>query len=114
MTVVTLSCGKNGVLKCEANGHADFSKKGTDIVCAAITILIRTTMQVLSHTDDVFLTADTSTRGNLAFTAEAKAENPETEIRLEYAADFIRNGIKSLEKEFSGNVKFLEIQISGK
>lgn len=114
MTVVTLSCGKNGVLKCEANGHADFSKRGTDVVCAAITILIRTAMQVLSHTDDVFLTADTSTRGNLAFTAEAKAENPKAEIRLEYAADFIRNGIKSLEKEFPENVKFSEVQISGK
>lgn len=113
MTVVTLSCGKNGVLKCEANGHADFSKKGTDIVCAAVTILLRTAMQVLSHTDDVFLAADTSTRGNLAFTAEAKDGNPKAEIRLEYAADFIRDGIKSLQKEFPENVKFSEIQ-SGK
>ena len=111
MTVITLSCGKNGVLKkCEANGHACFSKKGTDIVCSAVTILLRTSMQVLSHTEDVSLIAETSTRGNLAFSVEAKDENLETEIRLKYVADFIRNGIGSLAKDFPENVSFYEVE----
>ena len=115
MTVVTLSCGKNGVLeKCEANGHANFSRKGADIVCAAISFLLRTEMQVLSHTENVLLTADASARGNLAFTAEAKDGSLETEVRLKYAADFIRDGIRTLEKEFPENVKFLETKNSGK
>lgn len=115
MTVVTLSCGKNGVLeKCEANGHAAFSKKGADIVCAALTVLLRTSMQVLSHTENVLLTAETSVRGVLAFTAEAKDGNLEAEDRLRYAADFIRDGVKSLEREFPENVKFLEKFNGGK
>ena len=111
MTVVTLSYGKNGVLKkCEANGHACFSKKGTDIVCSAVTILLRTSMQVLSHMENVSLVAETATRGNLAFSVEAKDENLETEIRLKYAADFIKNGIGSLAKDFPDNVSFREIK----
>ena len=67
-------------------------------------------MQVLSHTEDVSLIAETSTRGNLAFSVEAKDENPEMEIRLKYAADFIRNGISSLAKDFPENVSFYEVE----
>ena len=67
-------------------------------------------MQVLSHTEDVSLIAETSTRGNLAFSVEAKDENLETEIRLKYVADFIRNGIGSLAKDFPENVSFYEVE----
>lgn len=67
-------------------------------------------MQVLSHTEDVSLIAETSTRGNLAFSVEAEDENLETEIRLKYAADFIRNGIGSLAKDFPENVSFYEVE----
>lgn len=67
-------------------------------------------MQVLSHTEDVSLIAETSTRGNLAFSVEAKGENPKTEIRLKYVADFIRNGIGSLAKDFPENVSFYEVE----
>ena len=109
MTVVALSYGKNGVIKkCQANGHAGFSKKGTDIVCSAVTILIRTAMQVLSHNEDVLLIADASSRGSLAFTVEAKTESPETETQLKCIGDFLRTGIKALTKEFPENVILTE------
>ena len=109
MTVVTLSYGKNGVIKkCQANGHAGFSKKGSDIVCAAVTVLIRTAMQVLSHNDDVFLIADASSRGALSFSVEAKTESPETEAQLKCIGDFLRTGIKALTKEFPENVIIME------
>lgn len=109
MTFITLSYGKNGVIKkCQANGHADFSKKGTDIVCAAITILVRTAMQVLSHNEDVFLIADASSRGSLSFSVEVKTENPETEAQLKCIGDFLRTGILALTKEFPKNVILME------
>ena len=109
MTSITLSYGKNGVIKkCQANGHADFSKKGTDIVCAAITILVRTAMQVLSHNEDVFLIADASSRGALSFSVEAKTESPETEAQLKCIGDFLRTGILALTKEFPENVILME------
>ena len=109
MTSITLSYGKNGVIKkCQANGHADFSRKGCDIVCAAITILIRTAMQVLSHSENVLLMADTSTRGFLSFSVEVKTENPETETQLKCIGDFLRTGILALTKEFPKNVILME------
>jgi len=109
MTCVTLSYGKNGVLKnCQANGHANFSKKGSDIVCAALSVLLRTAMEVLSHTENVLLTADTSSRGNLAFTVQVKDDLPDTVIRLQSVTDFIRTGIKSLSSEYPENVLLRE------
>ncbi|MBQ0052349.1 MAG: ribosomal-processing cysteine protease Prp [Treponema sp.] len=109
MTTITLSCGKNGVLKnCKANGHAGFSKKGTDIVCAAVTVLLRTAMEVLSHTENVSLIADASARGNLAFSVEVNGESLETEARLKCTADFIRDGIKRISTEYPENVSFQE------
>ena len=109
MTVVTLSYGKNGVIKkCQANGHAGFSKKGSDIVCSAVTILIRTAIQVLSHNENVLLATDTSKRGNLSFEVSAKSENPKTEAQLESIGDFLRTGFLALTKEFPKNVILME------
>lgn len=115
MTEVTLLCGKNGVInECKANGHACFSKKGSDIVCSAITILLKTSMQVLSHTEFVTFKADTSSRGTLAFSVNIQ-ENLEknllleVESRLRCVADFIRNGIKSLSENYPENVLLREI-----
>ncbi len=109
MTVVTLSYGKNGVIKkCQANGHAGFSKKGSDIVCSAITVLLRTAMQVLSHNENVLLITEPFERGSLSFTAEAKTENPETEAQLKCIGDFLRTGILALTKEFPKNVILME------
>lgn len=109
MISVTLSYGKNGVLKkCEANGHACFSKKGTDIVCSAVTILLRTAAELLSHTENVAFEADFASRGNLAFRVEVKEESPELESRLRCISDFIRVGIDSVSKEYPENVHLRE------
>lgn len=113
MTVVTLFTGKDGVLKnCKVNGHACFSKKGSDIVCAAVTILSRTALQVLSQTKDVTVKADTSSRGSLAFCVEVKNDSglaSDIVARLKCTADFLREGFSSLEREFPKNVSFSEV-----
>ncbi|MDE5614650.1 MAG: ribosomal-processing cysteine protease Prp, partial [Treponemataceae bacterium] len=58
MTTVTLVCGKDGAFRsCEAAGHAGFAAKGSDIVCAAVTILLRTAADVLSGMDGVVIRA---------------------------------------------------------
>lgn len=111
MTVVTLFTGKNGVLKeCKANGHAGFSKKGTDIVCSAVTILLRTAVELLSQMKDVKLSTEAFPRGTLAFLVEMKESclDFETESRLRCIADFLRQGFASLAKEFPENLCFSE------
>ncbi|MBQ6779902.1 MAG: ribosomal-processing cysteine protease Prp [Treponema sp.] len=99
MTTITLVCGKDGVLRsCVAEGHAGFAAKGHDIVCAAVTMLIRTAMQVLSETDGVTLHADTAERGFLAFEVE-QAAGEKTE-RLVCITDFLECGLQSLQSEY--------------
>ncbi len=113
MISVTLTYGKNGVLKnCKANGHADFSKKGFDIVCSAVTVLLKTAGSLLSHMENVTFMADASSRGQLFFElypkidiSEDKKESLETRVRLKCIADFIQEGIRSVQEEYPENVR---------
>ncbi|MGI5070067.1 ribosomal-processing cysteine protease Prp [Treponema pectinovorum] len=114
MTSITLLTGKNGVLRqCKVNGHACFSKKGSDIVCASVTFLVRTALQLLSQTEGVCLDVDTSSRGNLAFCVEERGNNPEVETCLKYTAKILKVGFVSLSEEYPKNVSFCEAVEAG-
>ncbi|MBR1536904.1 MAG: ribosomal-processing cysteine protease Prp [Treponema sp.] len=108
MISIALSYGKNCAIKCKANGHANFSKKGEDIVCSAVTVLLRTAAEVLSHTENVSLIFSAPGRGNLSFEASAKSESDKTHLQIECIGDFLRTGLKALTKEFPENVVFTE------
>ncbi len=118
MTEVVVSFGKDGVIKkLQANGHAGFSRKESDIVCSAVTVLIRTAMQILSQTENITFNADSSSRGTLAFCVDieenlAGPKRAETEARLRCVADFLRTGISSISESYPKNVLLREIQIS--
>ncbi len=110
MTEITLICEKGGMIKkCQANGHAGFSVKGSDIVCSAITVLMRTAGQLLAQNDSVKLNADITSRGNLAFCVEVLQKDSQTESYLKCIGDFLRTGFQSLQKEFPQNVKLREL-----
>lgn len=108
MTTVTLVCGKDGAFRsCEATGHAGFAAKGSDIVCAAVTILLRTAADVLSGMDGVVVRANTAGRGELAFTVvRAAAEKTE---RLVCTVDFLERGLRSLQSEYPQFVRLQKI-----
>ena len=106
MTTVTLVCGRDGAIRsCVAEGHAGFAAKGYDIVCAAVTVLIRTAMQTLSQTDGVTMQANVTERGKLAFAVTEAAEG-KTE-RLACIADFLDCGVQSLQSEYP---QFIRLQ----
>lgn len=108
MTTVTLVCGKDGAFRsCEAAGHAGFAAKGSDIVCAAVTILLRTAADVLLGMDGVTVRADTAGRGELAF-AVVRAAAEKTE-RLVCTADFLERGLRSLQSEYPQFVRLQKI-----
>jgi uncharacterized protein YsxB (DUF464 family) len=110
MTSVLLVHRKDGTFRsCKAEGHSGFSVKGTDIVCAAVTVLLRTAMQVLSETDSVMLKDHVGRRGTVSFAAELIQDEPETKNRLVCIEDFLEDGLDSLQKEFPANVE-LEIK----
>lgn len=108
MTAVTLVCDKNGAFRsCEATGHAGFAARGSDIVCAAVTILLRTAMDVLLGTDGVSVRADAGERGALSFAVERAAAS-KTE-RLVCTADFLERGLRSLQAEYPQFVRLQKI-----
>ncbi len=118
MIIVELSCSSSGaVKKCQVNGHARFAKKGNDIVCAAVTVLLRTACALLSSLcekcekeERVCFKSEANRRGELSFCVDFENGeiSPLVEERLRCIADFIRMGIESLQKEFPENV-FLKV-----
>lgn len=101
MINVLLKRSKTGMLlSCHAKGHAGYAKSGLDIVCSAVTVLIRTTMQVLSDSDGVILKTDVLEKGNISFQVTAEGLNKEQNAVLVYAGNFLEKGIASLQKEY--------------
>ncbi len=107
MTSVLIERSKTGVLVgCTAEGHARYAERGSDIVCSAVTVLIRTTLQVLSGLPAVNLETDTSKRGFIRFRV-LKGFPSEVEEKLKYAGDFLQTGLESVAKEFPDNLKLV-------
>lgn len=79
----------------EAAGHAYCGLKGHDIVCAAVTALLRTTVQALAAVQSK-VTAEQ--RGILSFTVVHYDESQTA--RLQYAAEFLWLGLSSLQREY--------------
>ena len=107
MTTVELVCdGEGCIRRCNASGHAAFSHKGGDVVCAAESILFNTVLELLMETSGVVLETDKSSRGNLAFSVEDKGSG-NTE-RLKCMADFLRCGLRSISEQYPEHVLLRE------
>ena len=106
MIQVLLELDEKGYLfSVEASGHANSGVKGHDIVCAAVTILLRTTVQALGS---VQADVKAERRGSLSFRI---LEYDETQSeKLRYAAEFLWLGITSLQKEYPQAVQCKKIQ----
>jgi uncharacterized protein YsxB (DUF464 family) len=102
ISVVVVRNGRGNLVSAEASGHAGAGKRGTDIVCSAVTVLLRTTLSVLSASG-VSLEAGTAGRGSLGFRVTASSARDEALLR--YAADFLVEGIGSLERESPGAIE---------
>ena len=108
MIDVLLVCCTDGAIKsCSACGHAGFAAKGKDLVCAAVSSLLRTAVEVLQKTDGMVIRTEIPSRGNLAFSVEDCGGSGNTE-RLVCTADFIRVGIKALSDEYPKCVQLRE------
>ncbi len=118
---------KEGELRCSASGHAGFSKKGSDIACAAVTILLRTAMQVLCGDARIEFESSVPSRsapdseeiprGELAFSARVKEglaldEKSCAKMKIEFLAEYLSAGFESLRREFPKNVEYRNVEDS--
>lgn len=93
------------LVSASAQGHAHHGSPGTDIVCAAVSVLMRTTMACLED-DGVRLRVETAGRGTLSMTVVAcrQADYP----LLRYTAHFLQRGIGALAREYPDSVGMYE------
>ena len=89
---------KSGLLKsCRVQGHAGAGKKGSDIVCAAVSVLTRTIVQVLSGRQGITIRGDIPGQGNFLMETEYTPEGREF---LSAAGAFLVEGLLSVSAEF--------------
>ena len=62
---------------CRVSGHAGAGKRGSDIVCAAVSVLTRTIVRVLSGRKGITIRGNAPDRGNFSMEAEYSAEGRE-------------------------------------
>jgi len=94
---------ENGVLRsCKASGHAGAGKTGSDIVCAAVSVLLRTAVRVLSGRKGVTARYGAPEPGLLFLEADYTAEGKDF---LFAAGVFLVEGLASVAEEYPNNCK---------
>ena len=92
-----------GLLRsCRVSGHAGAGKRGSDIVCAAVSVLTRTLIRVLSGRKGITIRGDIPERGEFFVEAEYTPEGREF---LAAVGAFLIEGLLSVSAEFPGNCK---------
>ena len=92
---------ESGVLRsCTASGHAGAGKTGTDIVCAAISVLLRTAVRTLTGRKGIAIRYDAPDPGFLKLEAEYTAEGKDF---LFTAGVFLTEGLASVAEEYPKN-----------
>lgn len=107
MTVAKLWCTQDGQFcALEAEGHAGSAVRGTNVVCAAVTMLLRTTLDVLEHSKGITVVSDAPERGVLNFRvrSDGTEKNEVVTERLICTADYLKLGLSALAKEYPDEV----------
>ena len=103
MIRVYVDLDEAGLLKsCQVSGHAGAGKRGSDIVCAAVSVLTRTAIRVLSGRKDITVRGSIPEQGNFSMEAEYAAEGREF---LAAAGTFLIEGLLSVSTEFPENCR---------
>lgn len=106
MTSVLIERDENGVpVSCKAEGHAGYAKRGSDIVCSAVTVLIRTALHVISELPDVKLEVDASERGRINFRVLSFPSGSEEKLKV--AGDFLAVGLGSIAEDYPDNLELV-------
>jgi uncharacterized protein YsxB (DUF464 family) len=89
---------ERGILQsCKASGHAKAGRKGTDIVCAAVSVLMRTAVRALSDRKGITLRYDAPEEGFLFLEANYTADGREF---LYAVGVFLTEGLASVVEEY--------------
>ena len=92
---------ESGVLRsCTASGHAGAGKTGTDIICAAVSVLLRAAARALTGRKGITIRCDAPEPGFLKLEADYTAEGKDF---LFAAGVFLTEGLTSIAEEYPQN-----------
>jgi len=93
----------DGTLRaCKARGHAGVGKTGTDIVCAAVSVLMRTAYGTLSNRNGISVKYGAPEPGNFWLEVDYNADGKDF---LFAAGAFLIEGLRSVAQEFPRNCR---------
>ncbi len=94
-------------VSCIAKGHANYAKKGADIVCSAVSILLRTTVLSLDENvklnENLKVNVECKERGNMKICVN-EWDSISTPF-LSFLFSFLEKGFKSLSSEYPSHVR---------
>ena len=103
MIAIDITLDKAGMLhSCTARGHALAEQAGKDIVCAAVSVLLRTFLRCTGSQPGLSVSADTAKAGFIGFTAAATAQGRDF---LHAAGSFLIEGLASVAEEYPAHCK---------
>jgi len=98
MIHVDMVLDRAGLLEsCRVSGHAGAAKWGSDIVCAAVSVLTRTVILVLSGRKDITIRGSIPEQGDFWMEAEYTPEGREF---LAGAGAFLKEGLLSVSGKY--------------
>ena len=88
----------SGLLRsCRVQGHSGAGKQGSDIVCAAVSVLTRTFILILSEREDISIRGSIPGRGDFSVETDYTTEGRDF---LAGAGAFLTEGLLSVSEEF--------------
>ena len=87
---------------CRVSGHAGAGKHGSDIVCAAVSVLTRTLVRVLADRKDITIRGSIPGRGDFCVELEYSPDGREF---LAAAGAYLIEGLLSVSEEFPDNCR---------
>jgi uncharacterized protein YsxB (DUF464 family) len=98
---VRLTLDEAGLLRgCDIQGHAGAGTAGADVVCAAVSVLIRTVLRVLADRPGITIRGAAPERGSLWMEADY---TPEGRDVLSMAGLFLTRGLESVAADYPGH-----------
>jgi uncharacterized protein YsxB (DUF464 family) len=98
MILIDAALDEQGVLiSCHIEGHAGNGPRGYDIVCAAVSVLARTALAVLSGREGIEVRGEAPERGQFALETRYTGSG---KVFLSAAGAFLLEGLESVAREY--------------
>ena len=104
INIEVIKDGDGILVSCKASGHAGAGKAGADIVCAAVSVLMRTACSTLSNRKGITISGGAPEKGQLWLEVDYNADGKDF---LFAAGEFLIEGLKSVAQEFPQNCKLI-------